>query len=770
MKENTKNIFIAIFVVVSFITSISRGYAAQVNGSVYNENGPVIEANICVNQTSVCVTSTGSGQFSITNLNPGEYELTATHIGNKTSKIPISIVRDDTISVTLYMTRKITQLETVVVTGTRSPHLLKDAIIQTDLIRSEEIQQQGATRLSDVIQERVGLSVISDHGTGVQVQGLDPDYTLVLIDGEPVIGRTAGTLDLTRFSVGNLEQVEIVKGPTSSLYGSEALAGVINLITRKPQDPFSVSLSSQYGTHGSADLSGEAEIVEGPLGLYVFSNYNRSNGYDLNSQIPGPTTPQFTDVTINPRLTYQLFENLDFETSIRFNREDQNIDRFIQESGIVNRVESESEAEELSLTAKMRSNNGDSSSSIFKVYLSEFSTISKLINQDNSLRESSTFKQGYKKGELQYNINIGSNHALAVGAGYINESVRADRYTGVKQTSSNAFVFAQEQWKPNSRFHFMVSARADNHSDYAAHLSPRLSALISPKTWLNIRFSLGNGFKSPDFRQLYLNFTNPVVGYSVFGTSTVEESLSDLVNTGQIKKVLIEPSSEEIKPEESNSYNIGLEAQPWSFLRMSGNFFRNNVKNLIDSVPIAVKENNQRVFSYFNVNEVFTQGFEGELEFTGESGFEFGLGYQFLVAKDRDVIDQIKEGKIYVFDDDGSERALNTEDYGGLFNRSRHSGNIKASYYFKAIDTKTFIRGMWRGRYGDIMSDFNANQILDRDEEYLKGYTLWNFNIEKNWSSIDVNLGVENIFNKTEPSKLPSVPGRLVFTRMGKRF
>ena len=123
--------------------------------------------------------------------------------------------------------------ETVVVTGTRSPHLLKDAIIQTDLIRSEEIQQQGATRLSDVIQERVGLSVISDHGTGVQVQGLDPDYTLVLIDGEPVIGRTAGTLDLTRFSVGNLEQVEIVKGPTSSLYGSEALAGVINLITRK---------------------------------------------------------------------------------------------------------------------------------------------------------------------------------------------------------------------------------------------------------------------------------------------------------------------------------------------------------------------------------------------------------------------------------------------------------------------------------------------------------------------------------------------------------
>ena len=133
-----------------------------------------------------------------------------------------------------------------------------------------------------------------------------------------------------------------------------------------------------------------------------------------------------------------------------------------------------------------------------------------------------------------------------------------------KHLSTHLF-FAQEQWRPNSWFHFMVSARADNHSDYAAHLSPKLSALIRPETWLNIRISVGNGFKSPDFRQLYLNFTNPVVGYSVFGTSTVEESLSDLLKTGQIKKVLIEPSSEKIKPEVSNSYNIGLEMQPWSF-------------------------------------------------------------------------------------------------------------------------------------------------------------------------------------------------------------
>ena len=744
--------------------------AAQIEGFIYNEYGPVSEANVCIDHGNICTVASDMGGFVLRDIDPGEYLLIVTHTSIKTYKTPIKLDDLDSVSIHINTTTQITRLEPVVITGTRTPNLLKNEIVHTDFIGSEEINQLSATRLSDVIKEQLGLSVISDHGTGVQVQGLDPDYTLVLIDGEPVIGRTAGTLDLTRFTVGNIEQVEIVKGPTSSLYGSEALAGVINLITRKPQDPFSMSVDAQYGTHGSADLSGEVETVNGRLGLYIFSNLNRSNGYDLNSQIPGPTTPQFKDVTVNPRLTYQLLENVNLETTLRFNREDQEIDRFLQESGTVNKLTSNSVTEDLSWSAKIKHKRNDNYSTLLKVYLSEYSSISKLINQDKFLRDRSIFRQGYKKSELQNDFKFGLNHLLTVGAGYINENVRADRYEGVRQTSSNIFAFAQEQWRPNSRFQFLLSARADIHSDYAAHLSPKLSALIRPVPWLNFRISVGNGFKSPDFRQLYLNFTNPVVGYSVFGTSTAEESLNDLLKTGQIKKVLIEPSSEKIKPEVSNSYNIGIKMQPWSNLNLSGNFYRNNVKNLIDSVPIAVKENNQRVFSYFNVNEVFTQGFEGELEFTNDAGFEFGLGYQFLVAKDRDLIDQIKDGEIYVFDNDGSERALRTDDYGGLFNRSRHSGNIKASYYYQAFDIKTSVRVMWRGRYGDIMSDFNANQILDRDEEYLNGYSLWNFNIEKKWYSIDVNLGVENIFNKKYPSKLPSVPGRLIFTSLGGKL
>ena len=105
------------------------------------------------------------------------------------------------------------------------------------VVSKQEIQQSGNIRLSEVLSEQLGLYLVENHGTGLQMQGFDPEYTLILIDNKPVIGRTAGTLDLTRLTVGNIEQVEVVKGPSSALWGSDALAGVINIITDKGSNP-----------------------------------------------------------------------------------------------------------------------------------------------------------------------------------------------------------------------------------------------------------------------------------------------------------------------------------------------------------------------------------------------------------------------------------------------------------------------------------------------------------------------------------------------------
>jgi outer membrane receptor for ferrienterochelin and colicins len=120
----------------------------------------------------------------------------------------------------------------------------------------------------------------------------------------------------------------------------------------------------------------------------------------------------------------------------------------------------------------------------------------------------------------------------------------------------------------------------------------------------------GRGFKARTFRQLYLNFTNNLVGYSVLGTQEVSVELAKMIAQGIVKQenVLIDPSKiSELKPESSWAYNLGATLKPAKGVVAKVNIFRNDIDNLIQTVPIARKENGQSVFSYQNFNKVFTQ-------------------------------------------------------------------------------------------------------------------------------------------------------------------
>ncbi|MFM8456214.1 MAG: TonB-dependent receptor plug domain-containing protein [Ignavibacteria bacterium] len=112
--------------------------------------------------------------------------------------------------------------------------LLKDSPVRVEVIDKKQTVSTAMVNIGDLLREQSGMMLTNNVRTGIQMMGLGADYTQILIDGQPMIGRVAGVLDLSRISVGNVERVEVVKGPMSSLYGSEALAGVINIITKKP--------------------------------------------------------------------------------------------------------------------------------------------------------------------------------------------------------------------------------------------------------------------------------------------------------------------------------------------------------------------------------------------------------------------------------------------------------------------------------------------------------------------------------------------------------
>ncbi|MEO7314207.1 MAG: TonB-dependent receptor plug domain-containing protein, partial [Ginsengibacter sp.] len=162
-------------------------------------------------------------------------------------------------------------LDEVVVTGTRTENKVSNLPLPIQVISAKTIRESGSQKLLDILQMQSGLMVASNplgtalqgypnpFGDGIQMQGLDPSYTLILIDGEPMTGRNAGIINLGRIAVGNIKQIEILRGPATSLYGSDALAGVINIITLDPVKN-NAELQTHYASNNTLGLSGSANL------------------------------------------------------------------------------------------------------------------------------------------------------------------------------------------------------------------------------------------------------------------------------------------------------------------------------------------------------------------------------------------------------------------------------------------------------------------------------------------------------------------------------
>jgi len=651
----------------------------------------------------------------------------------------------------------------VVVTATRTARTLRDVPIPTQVVTAQEIEAGGTRRLSDLLAEQTGLALVYDHGAGIQVQGLASDYTLILIDGEPVIGRTAGTLDLDRLTVADLERVEIVRGPSSSLYGSEALAGVINLITRKPADGFHAGADLHVETHQTLDLSADTDFRHNRLAGRFLLNRYRSGGYDLAPDVLGPTLPGFTDYTTSSRLTFEQNERATWNLSARLARQAQRSVAEVRLGETLIPYDDAANRTDWSLAPSFTYRFAPGVKGTLKGYASRYFTDLTLRDQnDGSVFSTSRFDQFYGKAEAQMDAIIGRSQLATFGSGYLSESVTADRVQGGRRSSTNVYGFAQHEWIASRQWTFILSARLDVHSDYATRLSPKAAFRYKPFSRLRLRASAGSGFKAPTFQQRYLDFTNPLAGYSVFGATDAVKALQQLDAQGQIVRFLTDITAlQEIRPETAIAFNAGLEWNPIDRLELQLNFFRNNVSDLIEAAPVAVKPNGQQVFTYFNLNRIYTQGVEADFTLRPHRTVAVSLGYQYLDARDRDVLAALAEGSLYKRVN-GRDRRVTRDEYGGLFNRSRHAGSLRVLYHSESSGFTVSLRGLYRGRYG--FGDANGNLILDDASEYVPAYTLWHLTLTRAVGPyVSAQAGVKNLFDKTNPEHIPVLAGRLLF-------
>ena len=596
-----------------------------------------------------------------------------------------------------------TELESIVVTATRTSQRLKDTPVITNLITRAEIEATGAENIGEALEHTAGIIIHRDgHGDGVQLQGLDSEYILILVDGEPQVGRIAGKLDMARLAVENVERIEIVKGATASLFGSDALGGVINIITRKATSPFSVRVSQTFEQNSTLDSRGTLELKRDKLNALLTLSRNYRNPIDLDTSDLTTTIDGYANVTGSARTEYQLTS----ATSLLFSGQyfTQNQEGVSESSATVFYRLGDIEIFSGSLGVEHEFGNGTpgvpSTLLSSKLYATRYDDESTVINRETTTVDSENLNiQDLVKGEAQFDTVLWEKHQVTLGGEIVLENLQSQRITGGEREVLTNALFVQNEFRPISAFALVMGGRLDYHSEFGTHFSPKLSTLYRVTDNLRVRASYGQGFRAPDFKNLYLDFTNVTSGYQVLGNPSLQ-------------------------PESSHSWNLGLEYEVFDGLLGRVHLYRNDLQNLIEAERIGQSAAGGSKFEYQNISRAFTEGVDVEAVIGSIGGFTSTLGYAYLRGADK-------------------ETGLS------LLNRSTHNGTLKLAY----LHTNTGFLIDLRGRYASSWGFFDDGDKVLEPEEMAPSYWVWNIRASKTLFKIfRASIGCNNIFDFKIPT------------------
>jgi outer membrane receptor for ferrienterochelin and colicins len=762
--------YISIIIFFTILTSYCYSENFNVEGRILNQDGEVVPTVKLVNKnTKKSVYSGSNGLFSLSLTKDEEITLKIQKNGYFELDTTF-VVKNDYL--TFFITEKYTTTNQVVVTGSKTPKEIKTSPIPTEVVTAKDIKNQGNLRLTDVLSDQVGLSIVQTPVKGIQTQGLNPDYTLILINGEPMIGRTRGTMDLERFSMGNVERVEIVKGPSSSLYGSSALAGVINIITEKPTDDFSGSVSARYGTFNTINLEANTQFsLSDKFGMNIFGNRLSTSGYKLVETAIGLTQPETVDYTISSDIFYNLSSSTKFTLTPRFNYfQKKNIYQGNLNSKVYD-IQSIGVMKDINVAFQAKHNYKKNSTIVAKVFYAKMSSNE---NEDAIDTVANVLHlNGYEdlfKTEFQYNRNFGNDNLFTFGFGYRYEGTETDIEVNTVTKNHSYFSYAQDDWTPMKSLNVIGSLRYDKNTNYESSLSPKIAASWQIFDDFFLKGSIGTGFKAPESDQLYLDWNNSQSSYKVYGVTLAKKRIEDMQALGQILEIYRDLNTiKNIYPENSLSFNFGFLYSYKNVFELSVNGYRNTLQDMIDLQKVAMAKNGQNLWTYFNLKSVLTEGVETRVRYSPISNLTLDVSYNFLITEDLDDLKRIRNKELWKRDANGNERPVTESEYGGLFGRSTHSGVVKLSYNIPSINFNAAIRGNYRTKYG--YKDMNVNLVLDEENEYAPGYTLWNLTLNKTFFEYyTLQFGIDNIFDEKDLRFLSANPGRIIYMNFTYRF
>jgi len=759
----------------------------KISGTLKNEANKVItNATVYLYPDKYAFKTDTAGRFHFNKLYAGRYELVAQALGykefrqfveltDKNQQLTISLQTDNRQIDEVEVNRKLEAVDNLV--------KAENAAMPVKVITKREIELMGSRRLDEVLKEQTGIAIVNDiaggsRAVGVQIQGFSSNYVMVLVDGQPMLGRNSGNFDLSRISVTNIERIEIIKGASSCLYGSDALGGAINIITRHGAITPQAHASLLYGTLNTVDatLEGETPFSNQRGSAVISGNYYRTDGFNTDKQYlssKSTTFPPYTNYSFQGRVRYRTSKNGTLGVTGRFAARESEMINAWSEDRI---IQDKQKDQDINLSASYDYNFDSGLRSMTRYYFSRFhSQIAAQWLQQGVLASAEEFGQNVHRIEQQFAYSPMQQLKFTGGIGGSVEQMD-NQDLDAKRSLNSAFAYLQTEWKPFDRLLTTLGLRYDQTNVYNGHLSPSLGLQYHISPTLLLKGGVGAGFKAPDYKMRYQVFFNPAANYLVVGSERVADVIAAMDQAGELSyknSYMLNLVAGNLKAETSLSNNIGLTWNPSSKFQADISLFYHRINNQINTVSVGNGTSIAQIYSYRNLPKAMNKGFEFSMSYQATRDLQLSMGYQYLIAKDLSVLDSIAAGNYpYNQINDAATdlyRQSTKSDYWGIEDRSRHMFNFKAQYEYKPWGVNINARVNFRGK--TPFQEYNGNQFIDKFDIFIPHHTLLNMTVEKSLMNrrLTFRLIGDNLFNFTSRYLLGQ-PGRVIMGGVSYRW
>lgn len=700
-------------------------------GKVTDSSGrPVADANVWLESTNIGTVTDVNGIFELGDVPDGKYTLRVSSMNYEGTHVLVD-KSDENLLISLNDSPL--KLNEVVVTGTGTHNRLKNSPVAVDIISQKELQNVSFGSFENTMMSLTPSLSFTPNAMGsyLQLNGLSNRYVVVMVDGKRLAGDVSGNIDLSRINMSNIKRIEILKGAASSLYGSEAMGGVINIITEKPKNRIFFSSDTRCAEWGQFTQALNLDVNTKWIGSSTSYQRNQSHGWQLNPQeyskgklkdtYKRPVNAYYSDVlnqrfTVNASNALSLYvEGSLFDRQLKRNPKDQSYNLKYEDYSVAT-------GGKYLLRNKSVIN--------LDMFMDNFDHDKIYIKDSKPYRNGEKVfvrRQKYYDANLKGTFNAGELNRLTVGTQY--QLNYLNSVTDIADGSRDVYtlsLYAQDEIRLfDHRLQFVPGFRYLYNETFKNRFTPKLAAMFSLDNF-NFRASYAAGYKAPDLKYLYSN-------------------KEDMSKTGKNTLML---ANGKLDPESSNYYSLNVEYFN-KFMSVSISGYVNDVKNLIklvdlEQIPAEFEGKYDNVRKYSNASKVKIKGMDINLNSFLGYGLSLGMGYSFVDSKDFDTYKQLE--KI-----------------------SKHTGTVNAN---------------WNKKWWIVDSNINFNGRLQSKRYYKaddgRNINLWNLSTRHrlksfNGLSLEPGFGIENIFNFIDDrpygvNYATLSPGRVVYVSMAIKF